>query len=92
MVMLSVSLSFLFLEVVLSLQHQALIPNCSPTREQIPAEHLQAPQTAQGDIRPQIVRTDLKGIFDDLGQGRLVRLDSARYAAQHFVLQFLCVT
>ena len=81
MVMLSVSLSLLFLEVVLSLQHQALIPNCSPTREQIPAEHLQAPQ---------IARTDPKGVLYDVDEGRLVRLDGAGDAAQHFTLQFFC--
>ena len=77
MVMLSVSFSFLFFEVLLSLQHQALVPNCSPTREQIPAEHLQAPQ---------IARTDPKGVLYDIDEGRLVRLQGAGDAAQHFPL------
>ena len=71
--------SIFILKVVLPLQHQALISHRGPTREQISTEHLQAPRLA---------RPDAEGVLDDLHEGRLVRLDGARDAAQHLSLQF----
>ena len=72
-----------FLKVVPPLQHQALISHRSPTRQQIPTEHLQAPRF------PCI---DAEGVLDDLDEGRLVGLDGARDAAQHSPLQFFRVS